>query len=213
MIVTILASLFVSFLAIILGQWAWKFFMGPKILLTKKGLSEAHPVNKVRYYKIGLKNVGYTAAKSATVYVSIKKIPGKDFIPKWDSIPEAPPAGNQFIFDHFQKIDLLPCGMHEELVPILIIPTQRKTVTENDYVQNHLYIYSNFYHNTVKDKSEIEIKPSNDKYLGCIQIGCENYYARFELSIFFPKANGDLCIDIKPKYNNRFLFRKGAMGS
>ena len=207
MVYTILASFFASFLAIILAQWVWKFFIGPKILLTKKGMSDTHPVNKIKYYKIGLKNIGYTAAKSATVYINLEKIPGKDFIPKWDSVPEAPVAGNEFLFDHFQKVDLPPSSIHEELVPILIIPTHQTP----GYVQNHLYIFSNFYHYSGKDKDEIEIKPSNDEYLGYLQIGCENYYASFKLSIFFPKADEMPSIELKPVYINRWLFRRGEI--
>ncbi|EQB68191.1 MAG: hypothetical protein AMDU5_GPLC00015G0037, partial [Thermoplasmatales archaeon Gpl] len=54
-----------------------------------------------------------------------------------------------------------------------------------------------------KDKDEIEIKPSNDEYLGYLQIGCENYYASFKLSIFFPKADEMPSIELKPVYINR----------
>jgi len=123
---TILESFFVSFLAIIVAQWLWKLLMGPKISIIDRGLSEPHPLNGIQYYKIGVENKGLTAAKSAVVYVRLEvepeKRPEKDFIPKWDSMPEATIAGYTFLFDYFQRIDIPPTGIHKELVPLFIVP-------------------------------------------------------------------------------------------
>ena len=120
MVYLIIESFLVSLVAIILAQWIWKLLMGPKIELTIEGLLSPHPVNKVRYFKVGLKNIGFTSANSAIVYIRIDSIPGRDFIPKWDAVPEA--TGNQtaFLFDAFQRIDIAPGEFIKNLYQFLL---------------------------------------------------------------------------------------------
>lgn len=204
--ILILESFLVSLLAIIIAQWLWKFYMGPKIVLTVDDEFAPHPVTGIKYYKIGVKNIGYTSAKSATVYINIPKVSQRDFIPKWDSTPEAGVAGNQFLFDYYQKVDLPPKGIHKELIPILISPTREK----KPYTPNHLYIFSNFHHYSL-NTADIEIRPSRDKYRGHIYIACENYCSKFKLYILYEEVGKKPIIELKPEYVSRLLFRKGKV--
>jgi hypothetical protein len=181
--------------------------MGPKIELTIEGLLSPHPVNKVRYFKVGLKNIGFTSANSAIVYIRIDSIPGRDFIPKWDAVPEA--TGNQtaFLFDAFQRIDIAPGGIHKELVPVFIIPTA--LLSGKDYVPKNLYIFSTFYHYTSKETSEIQVKPG--KHEGEIHIACENYYAKFLFTLDFDIGTQELKVEISSALVNKWIYRKAKV--
>ena len=206
MVYTIIASFFVSFLAIIIAQWVWKLVMGPIITIKNEGLSEPHTVNGIQYYKIGVGNKGFTAAKSAVVYVRLEVGSEKDFIPKWDSIPEATIAGYTFLFDYFQRIDIPPSGIHKELVPLFIVPT--KPLQGKDYEPKKAYIFSNFHHYSTKSVKELEIKPGQTK--ASLSIACENYYCKFSLEISF--SNGQLSLSkIKSEYVNRWIYQKGVV--
>ena len=201
---TIIASFFVSFLAIILAQWLWKLIMGPKISIIDKGLSKPHPVNGFQYYKIGVENKGFTAAKSAVVYVRLEAGPEKDFIPKWDSIPEASIAGSAFLFDYFQRIDIPPSGIHQELVPLFIIPTAQSP--NKKYDPKKIYVFSTLYHYSNISVKELEIKPGLTK--ANLNIVCDNYRCRFTFEIRV--SNGCLSLNaIKPESVNRWVYRKG----
>ncbi len=204
---TIIASFFVSLFAIIIAQWVWKLFMGPRVVVTVEGLSEAHPVNKIRYFKIGVKNSGYTAAKSVTIYIRPDKTKDKDFIPKWDSIPEATVAGNAFLFDFYQRIDIPPAGMHKELIPIIIIPTQN--IQSKNYTPNQAYIFSNFHHYSGKDVDETKISEGESK--GSLHISCENYYAKYSMEISYKKKEQDVSVRFKPELISRFIYRAGKI--
>jgi hypothetical protein len=203
---TILESFFVSFLAIIVAQWLWKLLMGPKISIIDRGLSEPHPVNGIQYYKIGVENKGLTAAKSAVVYVRLEVGSEKDFIPKWDSIPEATIAGYTFLFDYFQRIDIPPNGIHKELVPLFIVPT--KLLPTKDYEPKKAYIFSNFHHYSATSVKELEIPNGLTK--ASLSIACENYYCKFSLEISF--SNGQISLSkIKSEYVNMWIYRKGVV--
>lgn len=216
-VVTIVASFFFSIVAIVIAQLIWGFITGPRIVLSLKGLGEAHPVNKVRYYKIGIRNEGATAAKDALVRIRVFEKGGCngeiEVTPKWDAIPEASISGFSYLYDSMQRITIPPGGMHEELVPIIIVPTEALS----NYKPHHIYLFSNWRHYSSMPVDDVELVSSNLK--GILSLDSENCYVIYDFKAIIKsiKRGEDVLeytidfTEIKPNMVKWWMFSKGKV--
>ncbi len=227
--ITVVVSFAFSVVAILLAQWIWGYISGPRIVLSVKGLSAPHPVSKLRYYKIGIKNAGATAAEAALVRVRLERDGSMDknieATPKWDSTPEAPIAGFSFLFDAFQRIDIPPAGyMHEELVPIFIIPTIKMCYINKgdvkvmrDYEPYKIYLFSNFKHYSLAPVQDLMIEGPGIK--GEISVEAKNCYVKYTFEATITRSQNsndpsDINIEftkLEAKRTKWWLFRGGKV--
>lgn len=178
---TIVISFVFSLLAILLAQWIWGYLTRPRIVLSVKGMGPAHHSNKVKYFKLGIRNEGATAAKNALVRIKANELgkngEGIEVVPKWDAVPEASISGNAYLYDASQRIALAPGGIHEELVPMFIIPTAELS----GYKVSRLYLFSNMKHYSAESKDDIEVK--DHRLSGTVCIDSENCYVKYEFKV------------------------------
>jgi len=191
-----------SLIAILIGNIIWRLLTGPRLIVKIYDTKSVnfHSITKIKYYKIGVSNDGNTAAEECSVYVNIKRkgYDDRDYVPKWDAIPE--PVNN-----FYQKITISPKRIHEETIPILIMPKFNIQGSNNPgYIAGHLYIFSAYYNHLDLPKDQLEVPQG--EYNGYLGIGCKNYYCKFDLTV---KFNGNYPeIELKPQRVNLFLFRK-----